>query len=78
MSVIDWPQEVEGPGVTFKGVKGEAVTCINSISVELETCRSLGDDIGGDGTDLRNSVDTIISSSERSSEWMISRAHEFE
>ena len=40
MSVIHWPQEVEGPRMSFKGVEREAISCINSISEELETCRS--------------------------------------
>ena len=52
VGVVSWSQKVECPWVTFKGVEREAVSCINTVSEELESCRSRGDDIGGDGTDF--------------------------
>ena len=52
VGVVNWSQKVESPWVTFEGVEGEAVSCVNAISEELESSRSRGDDIGGDGTDF--------------------------
>jgi hypothetical protein len=40
VSVINWFKEVESPGMSLKGMEREAVTCINTISIELESCRS--------------------------------------